>query len=55
MNTALDKAKNMEENGSVDRRVYSKRDKAARTPENIKKIKKKLKHSPYRSSRILEK
>ena len=33
--TALDTAKNMVENGYVGRRVYSKRAKTVRTPENI--------------------
>ena len=51
MNTTLDIAKNMEENGSVGRRVYSKRAKTTRTPESMKRIIKKLQHSPYRSSR----
>ena len=39
-NTALDIVKNMEENGSIGRRVYSKRAKTARTPETIKRIEK---------------
>ena len=54
-NTALQIAKNIVENGSVGKRVYSKRAKTARTPETIKRIKKILEHSPHRSSRILEK
>ena len=45
----------MEENGSLDRRVYSKKAKTARTTENIKIIKNKLEHSPHCSSRRLEK
>ena len=54
-NTILDIAENMEENGSVGRRVYSKRAKTVRTPENINKIKKKFDYSPNRSSRRLGK
>ena len=54
-NKILDIAINMEQNGCVGRRVYSKRAKTARTPENIKRIKKKLEHSPHCSSRRLEK
>ena len=54
-NTILDIDKNMEENGSVGRRVYSKRAKAVRTIENIKRINKKLEQMPHRSSRRLEK
>ena len=54
-NTVLDIAKNMKENGSAGRRVYSKRAKTARTPENIRRIKKNLEHSSHRPSRRLEK
>ena len=45
----------MDQNGCVGRRVYSKRAKTAGTPENIKRIKKKLEQSPNHSSGILEK
>ena len=45
----------MEENGSVGRKVYSKRAKTAKTLENIKRMKKKLEHSPHRPSGRLEK
>ena len=46
--TALHIARNTEENGSVGRRVYSKRAKTARIPENIKRLKKKFELSPHR-------
>ena len=46
-NTILDIVKNMDENGAIGRREYTERAKTVRTPENIKKIKKKLEDSPH--------
>lgn len=53
--TINDIIKNMDQNGSVGRRDYTKRANTVRTPENIKRIKRKLDESPHRSSRRLEK